>query len=301
MACSLQQIAHDFFEVIQLTNAPGTVANYRRHINNWLKSVEGKSVEDLRAIDLLRWGKTWHQIQAVQRLFAWAVDDAELLQRHPFRRVKKPPLGERRRTLSRKQFLTIARGAGRCFRNFLLAMRESIARPQEIRALCWEHLHAQGEGQSLLNAAREGQACFVLAEYKARKRRKDPTRPRIILVSPRLGRLLTRLATQTEILQGPVFLNSKGQAWTANAVRLRMRTLRRQLQLPADARGENIVAYTVRHTQATAAAAAGVRDRILAELMGHTSTRTTARYQHLDIEHLRTAFQSLRCSSGKGG
>lgn len=294
MACSLQQLVSDFFEVIQLTNAAGTVQNYRRHINSWLKTVEGKTVDDLRPIDLLRWGKTWHQIQAIQRLFGWAVDEAELLTKHPFRKVKKPPLGMRRRTVSPRQFVQLCRATDRQFRNYLLALRETIARPQEIRALQWEQLRSAEESQSVLAAAVAGRAFFVLEEYKARKRRKDPDRPRIILVSRRLGRLLQRLSVQAVEQTGNVFVNARGKGWSSNAVRLRMKRLRRRLKIGKDARGENLVAYCIRHTQATAAAAKGVRDRILAELMGHTSTRTTARYQHLETEHLRSAFEKLQ-------
>lgn len=294
MACSLQQLVSDFFDVIQLTNAAGTVQNYRRHINGWLKTVEGKTVEELRPIDLLRWGKTWHQIQAVQRLFGWAVDEAEVLTKHPFRKVKKPALGMRKRTVTRRQFLQLCRATDKPFRNYLFALWQTIARPQEIRALQWEQLRAADETQHVLAAATAGKAFFVLDEYKARKRRKDPDRPRIILVSRRLGRLLQRLAGQGGEMTGNVFVNAQGRGWSANAVRLRMLRLRRRLKIGKDARGENLVAYCIRHTQATAAAAKGVRDRILAELMGHTSTRTTARYQHLETEHLRTAFERLQ-------
>lgn len=293
MTQTLESIVREFFDVIQYTNAPGTVANYKRHIYAWMKTVEGKTLEELRPIHLLRWGHTWHQIQAIQRLFGWAVDEAELITRHPFRKVKKPPIGERKRTVPRKQFLLLCRTAGRPFRDYLLCLRETIARPQEVRGLGWEQLRAASEGEHVLDACLSGRACFVLDEYKARKRRKDPSKPRVLLVSRRLGRLLVRLARQRDGLAGPIFLNTKGSAWTTNAVRLRMRSLRRKLKLGPDARGENIVAYSIRHTQATAAAAAGVRDRILAEIMGHTSTRTTARYQHLELDHLRAAFDRV--------
>jgi integrase len=180
------------------------------------------------------------------------------------------------------------------FRHFLLALRETLARPQEIRSVKWEELWWPGRGQDLQQALRAGVAVFVLHEYKARKRRADPNKPRVIPVSPRLGRLLVRLARGADKLQGPVFQNSVGRPWTNNAVRCRMRWLRKKMGLQRDPRGENIVAYTFRHTTATWAAAAGVRDRILAEILGHTSTRTTARYQHLEVQHLQDALESIR-------
>ena len=58
--------------------------------------------------------------------------------------------------------------------------------------------------------------------------------------------------------------------------------------------GENIVAYTLRHTAATRACTSGVPDRVLADLMGHTSTNTTRRYQHPQLEHLADAIKQAR-------
>jgi len=70
-----------------------------------------------------------------------------------------------------------------------------------------------------------------------------------------------------------------------------MRRLRKHFVKESDT--EKVVAYTVRHSTATIAAAAGVRDRMLADIMGHASTRTTARYQHLQVSHLRDAFELI--------
>ena len=69
--------------------------------------------------------------------------------------------------------------------------------------------------------------------------------------------------------------------------------LREKLGLGPDENGENIVAYTMRHTSATRATACGVRDKLLAELMGQTNTATTQRYQHLQAEHLADAIRRV--------
>ena len=93
---------------------------------------------------------------------------------------------------------------------------------------------------------------FVLRDFKARKRRKDKTAVRLILLDDRMLRLLARLARKQ--LASPdafVFLNAKGQPWSANAVRCRMMRLRKRLGLEPDENGENVVAYTLRHTSAS--------------------------------------------------
>ena len=54
---------------------------------------------------------------------------------------------------------------------------------------------------------------------------------------------------------------------------------------------EKAVAYTIRHTGATEATRRGIRDRTLADILGQSDTRTTARYQHLGDEDLVVAME----------
>lgn len=294
MSISLRNLTNDFLAWGEKSLAPGTVANYRRILERFNSSTGDVAAGDLRKHILVTWGTTWHDIQAVQRLYNWAVEDAEVLERNPFRRVKRPPLGQRKRTLDRATLAKICRRSTRPFRRYLLALRETIARPQEVRAFTWENLQFPDKPRQMEAALTSGNAVFVLEEYKGRRRRSDPTVDRVIPVSPRLGRLLWRLYCLNPQATGPIFINSQGRAWTNNAVRCRIRWIRRKLGIVRDHRGETVCAYTIRHTMATAAAAAGIRDRLLADIMGHTSTRTTARYQHLQVGHLQEALKKLR-------
>ncbi len=76
-------------------------------------------------------------------------------------------------------------------------------------------------------------------------------------------------------------MSSRGLPWTVNALRCRMRSLRDVAGIGPDENGERIVMYTNRHTFGTGACAKGVADRRLADLMGHTDTKTTQKYIHL--------------------
>ena len=174
------------------------------------------------------------------------------------------------------------RAADEHYRAVLLALRHTIARPQEVRAVRWKHLLLQPHPM------------FELRDFKAKSRRKDrQVARRRIPLDDRMLRLLGRLAgRRNPSPDDHVFLNSRGRPWTANALRIRMRNLRRRLKLVADENGEQVVNYTLRHTAATRACAAGLRDRVLAELMGHTHTDTTARYQHLQDRHLHEAIRT---------
>lgn len=290
MSLSLRPLYAQFLAWIDKHNRPRTVDYYRSFLDRFVAAVGDLCVEELRKHHLLNWGRSWHELQAVQRLFHWAHSEMELIDRNPFATIKRPRPGRRRRILGRDELLRLLRAAAPDFRAFLLAMRETIARPQEIRGLRWELLRWDAALQTREQALIAGDARFELQDYKARERRADPDAPRVILVSARLGRLLTRLAARGEHADGFIFRNSEKRPWSSNAVRLRVKRLRRRTKLERDSRGELLVAYTLRHSGATAATINGVPDRVLAELMGHTSTRTTARYQHLSIAHLRLAL-----------
>jgi integrase len=116
--------------------------------------------------------------------------------------------------------------------------------------------------------------------------------------APWMVTLLERFAEQRKpSLEDFIFLDNRRKAWTSNAVRCRMRRLRKKLGLEPDENGEKVVAYTLRHTVATRACTSGVPERGLADLMGHTSTNTTAQYQHPQLTHLAEAIN--RANPGK--
>jgi integrase/recombinase XerC len=300
MSLTTQLLIDQFLAWAQPRLQPGTVENYRRLLARFVKIAGPGPAGELKKSVLLSWGKTWHEIQAVQRLFNWACNDAEILERNPFRTIKRPPLGERKRILDRRTEVMLRRGSSPAFRHLLLCLGETIGRPQEARTLQWENVWWAGKPIGTTEALAAGDGVFQLHDYKSRRRRSDPNKTRSVPITPRLGRLLARLCRGKKELTGPIFLNSRGRPWSSNAIRLRVRWLRKKLKLHKDENGENVVAYTMRHTHATWAAAAGVRDRLLAELMGHTTTRTTARYQHLQVEHLQAAMRLLEKAKGRG-
>lgn len=293
MSFTVQALADQFYAYMEGRRAARTVDYYRSFLTRFIAHVGDIPVSDLRKHHLLMWGKTWHQLQAVQRLFEWAKSDMELIVHNPFKGIKLPKSAGRQRIITDGDFATILRRAAPRFRAFLLAMRETISRPQEMRLVMWESIKWEGDVRDAETALRSGTAYFLLREYKSRTLRSDPTAPRKILINARLARLLLRLLAKCPTARGPIFTNNKGKPWTSNAIRLRMSRLMKRIGFGVDERGEPIVAYTVRHTRATNASASGISDRALADLMGHTSTRTTQRYVHLSTEHLRKAMDKM--------
>jgi integrase len=260
---------------------PRTLDYYHEQLQKFLDAIGGhRPASGVLPHELEMYKTSWHSVQSVQRLYNWGVKMGLLLE-NPLRSVVKPEAGERQRILTPSESVRLLRATDQDFRSFLFAMRHTIARPQEVRALQWKHLVYQPAPM------------FVLRDFKARNRRKDrKTAVRVIPLDDRMLRLLNRLARRQPTSPDEfVFLNRDGEPWTANAVRCRMVRLRARLGFGPDENGERVVAYTLRHTAATQASVMGVRDKILAELMGHTNTSTTQRYQHPQVEHLADAIR----------
>lgn len=287
---TLNELAQTFLAWSAKVNRPRTVDAYRHQLKKFCVRFGAMPVEELRSIHLVEVGKSWHLVQAVQRLFNWAKDEAEIVERNPFKRVRKPPIGERKRLVSPIESARMLRRSRRNFRTLLLGYRETFSRPQELRFARLEELQATDRRTTIEQALKTGRAIIVQREYKSRRMRRESNKPRVILLSPRACRLILRLWQRSKTKRGWIFTNSRGKQWSANAVRCAMRRLRKRLKMRRDRHGENVVPYTFRHSGATEAAASGIRDRVLAELLGHASTRTTARYQHLHVDHLQRAM-----------
>lgn len=266
----IRQIASRFMRFLAENRSANTVNLYGRYLRSFV-SVFGKlHPEKLKPSRVLRVCNTYHRLQIVKRMFAWAANDERLIGKNPVSHLKKVPGIGRRRVLTDVEFARILRCSAPEFRMFVIAQRELLARPQEIRSMKWSNI-VSGCGKKRGKEALESQQVFIVFdEYKGRTRRCDPSKPRVIPVSHRLQRMLVRLSRTMET-EGFVFKNKFGLPWTRNAIRCRWRRMRSLAEIGPDERGEQIVSYTVRHTAATHAAAIGLRDKILADLLGHTS------------------------------
>jgi integrase len=287
----LRRLIGLFLDWVRRNRSPATHSYYRFQLRKIPLKVLSKKAGQVKPAEMF--GRSWssHCVAACKRLFNWAFHTADLVSTNPLAGVRTPRRRGRKRTLSRREALLLLRAAGRDFREFLLAMRETGARPQEIRALWWNDLHGtEGLG--------DGRAFFCLADHKGRQLGHDGSGPRIIPVSPRLGRLLHRLK-QRGSSEGEIFLTTRGRPWTKDALVNRVRRLRVKLTWLRERFGERIVCYTIRHTTATSWAAAGVNGHLLGELLGHKSTETTARYLHLSPEALQGALRAFWRARGR--
>lgn len=222
-----------------------------------------------------QWGTNSRRtaMATVKRAFQWAVQEG-YLPYSPIAALKKPS-GERRESvLSPEQRALIINGArDQCFREFLVLLQETGARPQEVRAVAGRHVDVV-------------RRLWVFPPEEHKTGRKTG-RPRVVYLTPTAWSLTERL--MTEFPDGPLCRNRYRRPWTSNAIRCRFRRLREDLagQIPDD-----LCAYLFRHSFATDALERGVDAITVAELLGHRDVAMLSRvYQHLGqrVDHLRAA------------
>jgi integrase len=221
------------------------------------------------------WGpSTAHNARTTAfRVFSWAKEEG-LLPENPLAGMKRPKPPPRQRAMSDDEFTKLYEHAGGPFADFLLALRETGARPKEIRDLLWTQVHEDR---------------WILTKHKTSRK---VQKARVIILTETMRKMMERLKGNGHT---HVFLNTEGQPWTMNAVRLQISRLRKSLGLP-----EDLCAYLARHGFGTRAILKGVNPSVVAELMGHTSLDMVSKvYVHLadQHQHLKDAVEQINPSA----
>jgi len=207
------------------------------------------------------WGPTsvYNARKIAFRVFSWAKKEG-LLAENPLIGMERPKPPPRQRAMSESEFNQLYQQAGGPFRDFLRALYLSGARPKELRDLRWLQV-------------REDR--WVLTKHKTSKKVGSP---RIVYLDAEMQEMMARLKGNGS---EHVFLNTEGNPWTMNAVRLQVWRLKKALGLADD-----ICAYLCRHGFGTRAIMNGVNPVVVAELMGHNSLEMVSRvYVHLADQH----------------
>jgi integrase len=258
----------------QKYQSPETYRGYFFYVQSFCETFGFLCVNDVRPHHVLEWisKKNWgptsqfNAVRSAQRVFNWAVKQ-KLLAQNPIKGMERPRPKSRTSYVTNEEFRSLRRAAVPRFRLFLFVLRQTGARPSEVRRLTWDQV-------------REDR--WVLSEHKTVGK---TGKPRVIYLTPlmqRLMRILRRHATNKY-----VFINCHGRPWTTNAVRLQMKRLRDKLGLRA-----NVCVYEIRHAFGTYGVLHGVDIATLAELMGHRDTTMVSRvYAHLagQTAHLAAA------------
>jgi integrase len=176
-------------------HAVQTYWNYRDYLQDFSNTYGTLLAKDLKPLHISRWlsshpgwkGSRRNAVVAVKRAFNWA--DAEgVLQPNPIKSVKKPPQGRRDRVLTpeeRRQILAAIKDES--FREFVLALMETRARPGEVRNVTAAHVNLD-------------LGIWVFKEHKTAKR---TGKPRIIYLTPAMVKLTRKLMAKYP--EGPLF------------------------------------------------------------------------------------------------
>jgi len=221
-----------------------------------------------------------HAVIALKRCWNWGIENDYLPPKNPFAKLPMLHSDGRQRIVTDEEFQALLRhSTDAVFRQFLLMLRYTSARPGEIRKLTWTMVDWPNHR-------------LVITRHKTTRTQKVP-KPRIIPIPLCIENLLRRLQKQQGD-QPYCLLNSQGQPWSKDATGQRMESLRRRAGIEPDENGEQLVLYSNRHTYITAAASAeGISGPMLQQLAGHTDPRTTERYAHLANREILRAGQRV--------
>ncbi|HEY2250896.1 MAG TPA: tyrosine-type recombinase/integrase [Planctomycetaceae bacterium] len=183
-----------------------------------------------------------------------------------FGKLEKPPMGQRQRIPTDDEIDRLLEHAPLSFRLIYSALSQTGARPGELCGLRIEQINFAHGPHGLIT---------FLKHKTARKTGK----PRYIPIGKKFAALLAvAIAGRTS---GPAFRTERGKAWTVGHLSSMHRALRDQAGLPQD-----LVLYLTRHGFATRQLEAGADLKTVADMLGHSSVKTTERYTHRDISTL---------------
>jgi integrase/recombinase XerD len=249
----------------------------------WRSVAETKKIHLTAWVHLhTQWKSDWTLntvYSIIKRPFNWAVDE-EIILRNPFRGARHRP-GAPRRPLTKDEFQSLLRVSGgrgkkrptpgSRFRQILIFLYYTGARPDEAARLRWEHIDFK-------------RSLIVMNEHKTARTQRTP-KPRIIVLHPVAASLLRLIQRRAE--GDRVFLTYRKTPWNRRTLGLRVRRARVKAGIPAEAK-----LYGIRHNFGTRAILNGVGIKTTAELLGHSNVRMTEHYVHLasEYQHLADAM-----------
>ena len=212
-----------------------------------------------------------HHIREVRTLLRWA-EEYELCD-NPVRRF--PPIRHAPpRTLRfsddeiTKLLSRIPQGD---FRDMIEFGLLTGLRPQELRGLT----------QSEVVLDHQGRHHVLIEQHKTSKTAKDPQPRSVPLPHEAAAIVLRQIGAHPD--EPHIFLNDDGTPYEAGVYRRRLERWCKKAKIPVKP------PYALRHTFASLQADGDINIVTLGQLMGHTSTRTTARYIRASAEHHKQA------------
>lgn len=278
-------VLDDFIDWCFKERADLTARRYQDFCDDFVKSYGTLPVGKLTSKEVTKWlndHKEWNSttrrnaITALQRGFNWATKNRGL-SRNPIRGMEKPEAKRGGSILTPTDFETILKHVLGPFADLLTVSYDCGARPFEVKDMERRHLELERQ-----------RAVIPADEAKGRKYTRT-----IYFPTERSIAIIKRLAKERP--EGPLFLNSKGNKWTGNAVKCGFQRLDEVL-------GKRVKHYDFRRTFITRKIIAGVDSHVVAKLSGHQSTAMIDKhYSAVADDHEFMLSQATRdITSAKG-
>jgi integrase len=274
---TINEVFGKFLTWCQRNREHSTYEFYRVHLQPFQQYIGPyKTVKQLRPWNVTKWlemkpdasANYQHNIiRAIKRALNWATRQG-LCEPSQVAKMASPTPTPRDRVISQDEFDTIMSHIKDGFREYLTVLWATGARPKEIRIAEARHFYD--------DSPEAGRLVFERVESKGKRRR------RVVHLTGESLEIVRKQADK--YTTGPLFRSRNGEGWTKSAVSQRFQRLSKKT-------GIKCTSYVLRHAWATRQLRAGkLTDTQVARLMGHTSTRMLAVYEHLSDDDLRGAM-----------
>lgn len=269
------EVADLFLDHVGREKSAATADQYRYKLASAAKAFGRVKAADLKPSHVSRWlaENAWASatrrgaITTIKRALNFGVAEG-MLDRNPLAHLERPRMTARTKTVSEGERAVIVEGKDPAFVDLVTALTETGCRVNEIARLTAKDVDWAGGTAEI---RRKGHGEQMMPIY----------------FTESMMALLRRLAEANP--SGPLFLNSRGEPWTTNAVRCRFRVLRKAGKIDA-----KTTAHAFRRTFVTDGLEAGVSVAAMAELAGHADIKTTQAHYNRIAErrdHLRKAAE----------
>lgn len=267
--CTVYELTQCYLDWVQDNRKKVTYDKHKHYLKSFIEAI-GKTMKpgSLKPHHLTTWTNkdSWNStsrndaMTIVQRMLNWSVDQGYLAA-SPLPRIKKPKAKRREIVYTPDQWKQIKSHAIGPLIPFLDFLWATGCRPKEARTLEARHVH-------------DDLVIFPPDESKGE------TDSRVIFMTPQAQAIIKPLLSERPT--GPLFLNSKGNLWTKDAIKCRLTRISEKV-------GFRVIAYGARHSYATNALIRSVDTVSLSHLMGHKDTRMINNYAHLaqNVDFLR--------------
>jgi len=278
---TVARVLREYLKWVKANRSEGTYTYYSRAIEGTAKKrktfvpfldfIGDTTVDEFGEHNVKEWIDTHYAhgsdtykntlMRPIKTAFKWACSKKSnrLLSENPIDELEMPAADSREIEVTDAQWAEIESKAQQPFLDLLIVLKETGARPQELREAEAKNLQANGGKMRLYFA-------------KPVKKTRGKPKPRKIYLNGRAFAICKRLADQHPT--GPLFRNEDGRKWTKNALNCRCDRMKL---------GFRFFPYALRHKFCTDKLKQGMPPATVAELMGNTVEMVMRVYNQLGL------------------